>query len=269
MKKPFWKRKILQLGRKFGFHLVDSNIPAELFPSILRLRHPLPTPSATLESAFLTKTVSDLSESKGQLCQDLLVLLLLKNKKNGFFVEFGATDGITLSNTFLLEKKYGWEGILAEPASNWQENLRANRHCIIDSRCVWEKSGEKLSFFEANDGELSTISIFKELDGHSEARKKGNEYFVDTISLNDLLAAHNAPNQIDYLSVDTEGSEFAILNELDFSRYSFNVITVEHNFTETREKVFALLTNNGYKRILNDFSQWDDWYVPSNHLFKN
>ena len=75
---------------------------------------------------------------------------------------------------------------------------------------------------------------------------------------------YNAPNQIDYLSIDTEGSEFAILNKLNFSKYNFNVITVEHNFTETRQKLFSLLTSKGYKRIFEDFSQWDDWYIQDN-----
>lgn len=264
MKKPFWKRKILQLGRKFGFNLVDSNVPAELFPAILNFRHSTARPSESLESNFLSAVLNNFNNSKGQLCQDLLVLFLLNNKKNGFFVEFGATDGVTLSNTFLLEKGYGWSGILAEPAKNWQTALRVNRNCTIDSRLVWEKSGEKLNFLEATDAELSTISIFRGLDAHSESRKIKSEYFVETISLNDLLASYNAPNQIDYLSIDTEGSEFAILNKLNFSKYNFNVITVEHNFTETRQKLFKLLTSKGYKRIFEDFSQWDDWYIQDN-----
>lgn len=133
-------------------------------------------------------------------------------------------------------------------------------------RCVWEKSGEQLSFFEVDDGELSTIASFKDSDTHSESRKKGVEYGVPTISLGDLLAEHNAPDQIDYLSVDTEGSEFYILSALDFSKYQFKVITVEHNYTDTREKVYELLTKNGYIRILEGFSQWDDWYVAKNIL---
>lgn len=268
MRKPFWKRKLLQLGKKFGFQLVDANIPAELFPSILHFRQPTSFNLTTLEEKYLRAVINHLPASKSQLCQDQSALFLLDYKRDGFFVEFGATDGITLSNTYLLETQYGWRGILAEPARNWHQKLRNNRGCIIDVRCVWEKSGEQLSFFEVDDGELSTIASFKDSDTHSESRKKGVEYGVPTISLGDLLAEHNAPDQIDYLSVDTEGSEFYILSALDFSKYQFKVITVEHNYTDTREKVYELLTKNGYIRILEGFSQWDDWYVAKNILIQ-
>jgi hypothetical protein len=86
---------------------------------------------------------------------------------------------------------------------------------------------------------------------------------VRTISLNDLLQKHNAPAEIDYLSIDTEGSEFEILNAFDFSKHRVKVITCEHNYTEMREKIFKLLTENGYSRIYVEFSGFDDWYVLS------
>ena len=89
-------------------------------------------------------------------------------------------------------------------------------------------------------------------------------YDVKTISLNKLLDDNNAPQQIDYLSIDTEGSEFEILNNFDFSKYSFNVITCELNYTSLREQIFDLLSKNGYSRVYQNLTQFDDWYIKSN-----
>ena len=85
---------------------------------------------------FLKYCVSKMDEAHAQLCQDLLVLFLLDGKRDGYFVEFGAMDGIILSNTFLLESKYSWRGIAAEPARCWHQGLRRNRTCSLDHRCV-------------------------------------------------------------------------------------------------------------------------------------
>ena len=76
-----------------------------------------------------------------------------------------------------------------------------------------------------------------------------------------MLAAHAGPAQPDYLSIDTEGSEFEILEVFDFQRYPFKAITCEHNFTPAREKTHALLTAAGCVREYEKISNFDDWYV--------
>ena len=90
-------------------------------------------------------------ESKSQLKQDIFVLLETDFKKNGFFVEFGATNGINISNTHILEKKFNWDGILAEPSKQWHKDLKNNRSAKIETNCVWSKSGESLNFMELED----------------------------------------------------------------------------------------------------------------------
>jgi len=96
---------------------------------------------------------------------------------------------------------------------------------------------------------------------HSEFRKNGNLKKLNTISLNDLLIKHNSLLIIDYLSIDTEGSEFKILKLLNFKKYIFKAITCEHNYTNNRDRIYKLLTSNGYKRVLKEISKEDDWYI--------
>jgi hypothetical protein len=98
-------------------------------------------------------------------------------------------------------------------------------------------------------------------DFHLKERTAGKTYSVKTISLEDLLAKHGAPQKIDYLSIDTEGSEFEILNNFNFDKYQFTIITCEHNFTPARGEIFSLLTKKGYVRKYEELSQFDDWYV--------
>lgn len=211
----------------------------------------------------------NLQFSFSQVQQDLFVAWVIKeaeqmklvSKRDYFFVEFGATNGYKLSNTFYLEKILNWNGILCEPARIWRVDLARIRTCAIDFRCVYSETDKTLSFSESTDPELGTLSEFRFTDEHSDSRKVGKEYEVLTVSLLDLLDGHKAPLEIDYLSIDTEGSEFEILKSFNFNKYSFNVITVEHNFTAKREQIFNLLSSHGYMRVLSQVSEQDDWYI--------
>jgi len=202
-----------------------------------------------------------LRDSKSQLGQDVFALFESGFKKNGFFVEFGATNGVDLSNSYLLEKDFGWTGILAEPATKWHTDLKNNRNCHIETDCVWRESNQVLTFSEADDGAFSTIDLYNSADSRKRNREHGKAYKVSTISLADLLGKYNAPKTIDFLSIDTEGSEYEILRNFDFNKYQFRVIACEHNFAPQREKIFALLTEKGYVRKFEGRSRFDDWYV--------
>lgn len=200
----------------------------------------------------------------GQNLQDAWVLYETSEKRNGYFVDFGATDGKTINNTFLLEKKYGWQGIVAEPNVIWHNDLAANRSCHVSFDCVWTKTGEKLEFLLTDAPDLSTIKGFGLDDEHASKRQTNKTLTVNTISLTDLLKKYDAPNVIDYLSLDTEGSEYDIL--LAFFRESFDDyrvehITIEHNYVpEIRNKIYTMLTMNGYERKFTEISRCDDFY---------
>ena len=238
---------------------------------LLRARH---LKQLQMIESDVTRLFSDMAQRNGakaenlkaQIGQDVFALFILNWKRGGYFVEFGATNGVDLSNSYLLEKDFGWSGILAEPAKVWHQDLKMNRSAALDFDCVWTETGKTLNFTVSKDAEYSTISDYVNSDAHSSARAGGSQYPVVTVSLNDLLQRHNAPRHIDYLSVDTEGSEYEILRGFDFQRYCVSVITCEHNFSDQREKIHQLLSENGFIRVFEGLSRWDDWFINATHI---
>jgi FkbM family methyltransferase len=172
------------------------------------------------------------------------VLKYYNFKTDGFFIEIGAYDGVELSNTLALEQ-LGWKGICVEPLPHLQESLQKNRTCQIFNCAISSSNGHKefvvadvLSGFSDT---LDTLRVSKE-------RGTCKTITVETMTFDDLLAKANAPEFIDFLSLDTEGSEFDILQSLDHSKYKFGFITVEHNGKQpARENIKTFLISKGYK----------------------
>lgn len=206
--------------------------------------------------------------SKSQLFQDLFVQFIHNDKTNGTFLEFGATDGVSLSNSLMLENKFEWFGVLAEPSPQWHAKLFKNRpNATILTECIYSETGKKLDFFVSEAGVLSTLEEFRESDissmpGNTRARNaSGYKCEVNSISLNDVILKYFDGTKIDYMSVDTEGSELLILKHFDFARYAPKVVTVEHNFTDSEQELDDLFFQNNYQRFFKGFSQFDAWYV--------
>lgn len=133
------------------------------------------------------QAIDALEFCRSQIGQDLFVLCELQFKRNGYFVEFGATNGIDLSNSHILENKFGWRDIVAEPARVWHKALFKNRQCHIETRCVAARSGEQVEFNETEIGHLSTIKKFSAVDLHRARRQSGKIYQVETLSLMNLI----------------------------------------------------------------------------------
>jgi FkbM family methyltransferase len=207
------------------------------------------------------------NKNYSQFYQDLFITYYFKNKRDLYFVEFGACDGIHLSNTYYLEKELNWTGILSEPAKIWHKALLDNRSCIINTDCIAAISGEQIDFSETTRPELSTINTHLQNDLHSSRRIIKAKYKVQTLSLNDLLEQNDAPLEIDVISIDTEGSEIEILEPFDFQKYTINIIIVEHNYEKKRkEKLKKLLGKQNFKPVLTKISGPDFWFINENKM---
>lgn len=208
------------------------------------------------------------TRSKSALRQDLFALLVSGFKQKGFFVEFGACDGLFVSNTFLLEKEFDWEGILSEPARIWHKDLNRNRTCHISTYAVGSESKRQIQFTEYVSPGLSRTGDRGPTGENGRIKKR---YFVESITLLDLLEKYNAPEKIDFVSIDTEGSELEILQNFDFSKYKISSFAVEHNHGPDQNLVRDLMVKNGYHQVMQDISRYDAWYVLNSQLknFKN
>jgi len=198
--------------------------------------------------------------SKSQFGQDVHIIEnVYSNKKNGFFLEIGAYDGINMSNTYLLEHKYNWTGVCVECNPIWFSKLKINRpNCINLDFAVYNEDNKVLEFINDDTGGCSG---FVETNTHGHILKK-EIIKVKTQKLTTILETVNAPNFIEFLSLDTEGSEYEILNSHNFDKYIFGYICVEHNFiSSNRIKIRNLLESKGY--LFYRENSVDDDYIHS------
>jgi len=194
-------------------------------------------------------------KSFSQFGQDIEVYNIFG--KNKFFVDIGFCDGIDGSNTYLLELN-GWKGIAADP---FPTNFDIRTNTVLCKSPVFSVSDETISFIKAGavGGIDKCLDKFK---NHPHVTMADRE-FMTTISLADLLDKHNAPRYIEYLSLDTEGSEYDIMKTFPLDRYVFGLITTEHNGEENkRMQMKNLLESNGYKRYKEHYIE--DYYININ-----
>ena len=210
---------------------------------------------------------------QSQIYQDIFASFIVGDKYDKTFLEFGATNGLDISNSYTLESSFNWKGVLSEPSPQWHEALKKNRkNSKIITKCIWKETGKKLDFFMSDFGSLSTIKDFVESDKisiptNTEIRlKSGKTISVETISLNDVIKEYFNSICPSYISIDTEGSEYEILKAFDLDNFRPKVFTIEHNHTENETKIDEHLITNGYVRIFRKLTTFDAWYIPSEIL---
>jgi FkbM family methyltransferase len=187
-----------------------------------------------------------------------VIFRALPFKKNGFFLDLAAADGVTHSNTYALEKLFGWTGICIEPNPRFFQKLQKTRNCIVD-RSVISSKNEKVEF-RVDNGLLGGI-IDDDTDNNfrlrAEQLSNAEKITLDALPLSEILDRYKAPAQIDYFSLDVEGSEERIISSIDFEKYTFLCITIERPTPEVNK----ILLENGYLFVKNH--KYDSFYVHS------
>ncbi len=206
--------------------------------------------------------MSLLHKSHAQLLQDIAAVICNDAKRDGYFVEVGVGDGRHLSNTLMLEEEFNWSGLLVEPNVENHAAISAHRKAKLSTKAAYSVGGEKVMFTSRSDvTELSGITTH--LD-QTRLTNQTNQYEVVTARLDELLVEVNAPNEIDFMSIDTEGSELEILSGLSLDRWKINMLAIEHNHQVGKLAALErILKPFGYSRIFSGVSQFDAWFIHS------
>jgi len=197
--------------------------------------------------------------------QDEWVIETLRDKREGYFIDSGAAHSRINSNTFRLEIEYGWSGICVEPNPALFATLKQDRMCHCVMAALSNKAGTaKLTIPEMGSGELGALDEFLVNDMWKRHREAAKRIVVETVTIWELLVKFNAPEVIDYWSLDTEGSEDVILESFPWALYRVLLLSVEHNFVEAKKlKVREFMQQRGYSVVEREQNLAEDYFIHS------
>mgnify|MGYP001200650951 FL=1 len=194
----------------------------------------------------------------GSKSQDKWVVEEIFNfKKEGFFLDLAATNGLMENNTYVLENYFGWKGIAIEANDIFFNKLKNNRKCTCLNIAVGEEEKE-VQFLETGPtggivGEDYDNNFKKRADLLNKLKKKIKT--KKTKTLQKILDENNSPAIIDYLSLDIEGAETDVLRNFEFNKYIFLSMTIERPTPELNKILF----DNDYIFVKN--FKVDSFYV--------
>ncbi len=189
-----------------------------------------------------------------QAGQDEWIVNFFNSKREGFFLDIGAHNGIDINNTFFLEKELGWNGICVEADPKIFQSLTKNRKCECINIAVSDI-----------EGEINFIS-----DGFSSRESNSAEsILIKTQTLKNILNSCQSPKVIDYMSLDIEGMELKALRGFPFDEYQILTMTVEHNLytgkLEYKKEIQDFLLSRGYsiykENVESEGFPFEDWYI--------
>jgi len=195
--------------------------------------------------------------------QDKWVLETLNFKTNGYFVDLGALGGIKDSNTYALEKDYGWSGVCVENSLDHFNSLTTARTSSLYYTTIYNYSGQCI------------------IDQYGKIVTEGTGTTVNCVTFDDIMTQEGYSGLIDYMSVNLGGREEDVILSIDLNKYEFQLISVQINKHKTPHKyideTFLYLWNNGYERMVvgvlgldptrdSYMNIYEDWYYNKKYI---
>lgn len=165
---------------------------------------------------------------------------IFEQKTGGFFIELGAHDGLFQSNTAFLEFSRGWTGVLIEPSKNVYDECVINRPNSKCFNCACVSSDYKDTYILGN--------FIGDPTSSADSRRQAPSFLfhVKAATLTHILDSIVPPiKEIDFLSLDVEGYELAVLGGLDFNKYRPKFMLIEIYIMDY-DSIILFLSKNGY-----------------------
>jgi len=175
----------------------------------------------------------------------------MRNRR-GFFIEFGARNGIEHANTYFFETFLGWCGMLIEANPKEQGNIAKDRpNSAVVNGAVCEKDGGTITFYDANLGGWGGAKSSYDKERLTDTESAGKEFEVPCHRL-DSLVTDLRITQVDVMTVDIEGAELIALRTFPFNRIQPKLIAIEiltntEEREEYRQEVNVFMESQGYK----------------------
>jgi len=204
-----------------------------------------------------------------QAGQDRVIDRLLREKNSGVFLDVGGYDGVTGSNSLFFEMHRGWKGALIEPVSAFLDKARIARRCECYRYAVASQKGEA-EFLSVTSGytQMGGLKDSYDTDLLKKVRQNPNHkeetLMVPTRTLADLIE-ETGQGLPDFISLDIEGGEMAVLQQFDFDAYPVPIWTIENNAADS--DLPTLMKKNGYDLV--EFCGPDEIYRKNKDNIKN
>jgi len=204
----------------------------------------------------------------GQFSTDVLIELYFSNKKNGVCVEVGAANGIRGSNTLFFEK-LGWRTLCIEPNPLYIEKIKDFRSEYVQCACG-SKNQKSMPFTIFDIGEKNIMSSLSSLcpdsrllETHDHVINSKRTINVNVRTLDEILESSKFPTDIDFISIDTEGTELDVLKGLNLRKWNVSLLVVENNFDDANIKEY--MGQQGYTKD----ARWkiNDFYVKGENKY--
>jgi FkbM family methyltransferase len=150
-----------------------------------------------------------------QFGEDEFIVKNFRLKENGVFVDVGAGDPISISNSYYFEQK-GWKVVCIDPLPSYAALLRSRRKCYVEQCAIKKFNGQTNLYFNRDANLATTIPD-----------KNKNSISVACFTLEHILNKHKI-NKIDILSIDTEGTELEVFESMIWEQHKPKFIIIEH-----------------------------------------